>query len=57
MMQEDEQGWLFTSQRACTGCVDDHALQAAIRAAEATCDFCGNSPAAELDILLKLRGW
>jgi len=56
MIQEDEQGWSFTSQHVCTGCVDDYALQAAVGAAEdaeATCDFCGNSPAAELDVLLE----
>lgn len=56
MLQEDEQGWSFTSQYVCTGCVDDHVLQAAIGAAEeatAVCDFCGSSPAAELDVLLE----
>jgi hypothetical protein len=56
LIQEEEQGWSFTSQHVCSGCVNDYALQAAIGAAEeatATCDFCGSTPAAELDVLLE----
>jgi hypothetical protein len=56
VIQEDEQGWSFTSQHVCTGCVDDYALQPATGAAEdatAACDFCGSTPAAELDVLLE----
>ncbi len=56
IIQEDEQGWSFTSQHVCSGCVNDYALQAIIVAAEdttATCDFCGGTPAAELDVLLE----
>jgi hypothetical protein len=56
LLQEAAQGWSFTDQHVCTSCVDDYALQGAIGAAEdpeATCDFCGRTPAAELDVLLK----
>jgi hypothetical protein len=56
IIQEGEQGWSFTEQHVCTGCVDDYALRAAIGAAEeatATCDFCGSAPAAELNVLLE----
>jgi hypothetical protein len=56
MLQEAAQGWSFTDQHVCTGCVDDYALRAAIGAAEdpeAACDFCGSTPAAELDVLLE----
>jgi hypothetical protein len=56
-IQQDEQGWSFTSQHVCTGCVDDYALRAAIGVAEeatATCDFCGSAPGAELDALLEV---
>jgi hypothetical protein len=56
-LEEAAQGWSFTSQHVCTGCVDDYALQAGISAAEdaeAACDFCGSTPAAELDVLLEV---
>jgi hypothetical protein len=56
MLQEAEQGWSFTSQYVCAECVNDYALKAVIGAAEeaeATCDFCGNTPAAPLDALLE----
>jgi HEPN/RES N-terminal domain 1 len=55
-LREEEQGWSFTDQHVCTNCVDDYALEAAIAAAEddeATCSFCGSTPAAELNVLLE----
>lgn len=55
MMEEDEQGWSFTTQFVCRACVDDYALETEIRAAEeaeTNCDFCGEGPAASLDVLL-----
>jgi hypothetical protein len=55
LIQESDQGWSFSDQHVCAGCVNDYALQAAVRAAEdadEVCDFCGSSPAAELDVLL-----
>ncbi|WP_327415250.1 HEPN-associated N-terminal domain-containing protein [Streptomyces sp. NBC_01233] len=57
MQQQIDQGWSFTSKHVCAGCVDDYALEAAISAAQdidVECDFCGGSPAAELDVLLEL---
>ncbi|MEU2113849.1 HEPN-associated N-terminal domain-containing protein [Streptomyces sp. NPDC019507] len=54
--QQDDQGWYFTDQYVCTGCVDDPVLEAVLSAAEerdAVCSFCERSPAAELDILLE----
>src|SRR6266496_3705991 len=36
IIQEDEQGWSFTSQHVCSGCGNDYALQAIIVAAEDT---------------------
>jgi HEPN/RES N-terminal domain 1/RES domain len=56
MFQEAVQGWSFTDQHVCTACVDDYALKAAVSAADedaATCDFCGSTPAAELNVLLE----
>lgn len=56
MIQEDEQGWSFTDKHVCAGCVDDYALEAAIRTAadpNESCDFCESRPAAELDVLLE----
>jgi hypothetical protein len=56
MLQEDAQGWSFTDQHVCAAYVDDDALQAAISGAEdaaVTCDFCGRTPAADLDVLLE----
>jgi hypothetical protein len=56
MMQEDEQGWSFTTQHVCADCVDDDSLETVIRThADATqaCDFCSSSPAAPLDVLLE----
>jgi hypothetical protein len=56
IIQEDEQGWSFTSQNVCTKCVEDYALGTAIRASESTtaeCDFCGRRPAAPLDVLME----
>lgn len=55
MMQQDEQGWSFTDEHVCAGCVDD-ALEPAIRRAaddDEACDFCGRTPAAPLDVLLE----
>jgi hypothetical protein len=55
-LDEAAQGWSFTNQHVCTSCVADYALQAAISAAEdaeAACDVCGSTPAAELDVLLE----
>ena len=54
-MQQDGQGWSFTDDFVCVGCVQDDALERAIRASEhigATCAFCGANPAAPLDELL-----
>ncbi len=54
-MQEDDQGWSFTSEMVCTACVEDYALEAAIEAGrqeDARCDFCGHVPAAPLNVLL-----
>jgi hypothetical protein len=50
------QGWSFTDGWVCAGCVDDYALQSEIEAAaepDESCTFCGQSPAAELDVLLE----
>jgi HEPN/RES N-terminal domain 1/RES domain len=55
-MDEWDQGWSFTSQYVCAGCVDDTVLKAALGAAagaEEVCDFCGARPAAKLDVLLE----
>src|SRR5688500_7254054 len=55
MMEEEDQGWSYTDKCVCTACVDDYALEKAIRAdetAESVCDFCGRCPAAPLDSLL-----
>ncbi|MCX4539016.1 HEPN-associated N-terminal domain-containing protein [Streptomyces sp. NBC_01669] len=53
---QDDQGWYFTDQHVCTGCVDDDVLVAVLSAAEdadTVCSFCERSPAAELDVLLE----
>lgn len=53
---QDDQGWYFTDQYVCTGCVNDDVLEAVLSAAEdadAVCSFCERSPAAELDVLLE----
>jgi hypothetical protein len=53
---QDDQGWYFTDQYVCTGCVDDDVLEAVLSVAENdedACSFCGQSPAAELDVLLE----
>ncbi|MGW0345934.1 HEPN-associated N-terminal domain-containing protein [Streptomyces anthocyanicus] len=53
---QDDQGWYFSDQYVCTGCVDDEVLRGLLREGEdedAACDFCGRSPAAELDVLLE----
>lgn len=55
-MGEEEQGWHFSSQYVCPDCVDEPALVAVLTAAarpEVTCDFCGSTPAAPLDVLLE----
>ncbi|MFK4687234.1 HEPN-associated N-terminal domain-containing protein [Streptomyces pristinaespiralis] len=54
--EQDDQGWCFTDQYVCTGCVNDDVLEAVLSAAENdedACSFCGQSPAAELDVLLE----
>ena len=56
IIQQHEQGWDFTDQSVCSGCVDEDALEAILRQNEdaAThCDFCYGFPAAPLDVLLK----
>ncbi|GGQ70226.1 HEPN-associated N-terminal domain-containing protein [Couchioplanes azureus] len=56
MMEEEEQGWSYTDKFVCTACVDDYALEGAIRADETAgdvCDFCDRSPAAPLDSMLE----
>src|ERR1044072_2033122 len=53
---QDDQGWYFTDQYVCTGCVDDDVLEAGLSGAENdedACSFCGQPPAAELDVLLE----
>jgi hypothetical protein len=57
MFQEAVRGWSSTDQHICVAFVDDHALKVVISEAEdaaATCDFCGSTPAAELDVLLEV---
>ncbi len=54
-MEQDDQGWNFSTQFVCTGCVSDYALEAAIAdeaSADEVCDFCGGGPAASMDVLL-----
>ena len=57
MMEQQEQGWDYSDQRVCTACVDDYALEAAIRDGATSgepCDFCGGMPSAPLDDLLRV---
>lgn len=57
MMDQEAQGWSYTDELVCTSCVDDYALEKAI--AEKVkdgevCSFCGESPAASLDVLMEV---
>ena len=50
-----EQGWDFTDESVCAGCVNDDALEKTLRESggeNRCCDFCGSGPAAPLDTLL-----
>ena len=50
------QGWDFTDGFVCAGCIDDYALKADVQSAAEggdLCTFCGESPAAELNVLLE----
>lgn len=56
MIQEYERGWSLTDGSVCAGCVEDDALETILREQadrDLICDFCGNSPAAPLDLLLE----
>ena len=53
--EQEAQGWNFTAKSVCDSCVDEEALEKVIREkadSRSSCDFCGRSPAAELDVLL-----
>lgn len=53
-MEAEERGWNSSDEFVCPACVDDYALEAAIREGSADdqmCSFCGASPAAEIDVL------
>lgn len=55
--EQEAQGWDYTDKLVCAGCVDDYAIENAIRAAareEEVCDFCGANPAASLDVLMRV---
>ena len=55
-MQQHEQGWDFTDESVCSGCVNEDALKAILRESEDVllrCDFCRSVPAAPLDVLLE----
>ena len=57
LQEQDEQGWSFTDQLVCVSCVNDEAIEGAIEAAKETgsrCSFCGEAPAAPLDVLLEV---
>ena len=54
--EQEAQGWSFTDKSVCDGCVDEEALKRVILENAdmcSICDFCGKSPAAELDVLLE----
>lgn len=55
MMAQEEQGWSYSDKHVCSACVNDQHLSDAIgseSADDVSCDFCGSSPAASLDVLL-----
>jgi len=58
MMEErQQQGFAYTEESVCTGCVDDYALEAAITAAvvpSVECSFCRSQPSAPLGVLFSL---
>lgn len=54
MELEFERGWSSRSEHVCAGCLSDPALKKVISDSaqdDEECNFCGESPAAELDIL------
>lgn len=58
---EDYTAWDLDSRRVCANCVDDHALEAILRAEHEPeeCDFCGASESAPIAVLVDavLAGW
>ena len=55
-IDEFQQGWRFTTDSVCDGCIDEGALEAVLlqhAEAERSGDYCGHAPAAPLDVLLK----
>ena len=55
-IDEFQQGWSFTTDSVCDGCIAERALEAVIlqhAEAERSCNYCGHAPAAPLDVLLK----
>lgn len=55
MEDQEAQGWSFSDKFVCSRCVSDYALEEEIVSCsepEHRCDFCGSSPAAEMDVLL-----
>ena len=56
MTQQHEQGWDFSDESVCAGCIDDPSLKIVLEEAadnEQSCDFCNSMPAAPLDVLLE----
>ena len=56
MIEEYERGWPLTDRSVCAGCVEDYALETTLREnadEDMRCDFCQNSPAAPLDLLIE----
>ena len=43
MMEEEDQGWSYTDKFVCIACVDDYALEEAIRADETAESVCAIS--------------
>ena len=56
LLEQMDQGWNFTDESVCGGCVEDEALRTILREnedADLRCDFCLSIPAAHLDTLLE----
>lgn len=54
--EADERGWDYSDGEVCSRCVEDTDLSAVLREQEElgrTCDFCGATPAAPLDVLVE----
>src|SRR5712692_3351590 len=59
MMQEEEQGWSFSDNQICSGCISDPYLKEFIKNSvthESPCTFCGRRPSVELDDVMEIIG-